>query len=272
MVIVYLSIALLFFSTMEVISKPFMEIIDPFFLTFVRFLIGGSFLMIWVRKKVEFKDVLFLSLIGSINSILSMTLLQLSVKYGNASTAATLIAMNPLFVSLFSPFIAKEKFVLRRFIGLLTGLVGLLVFAQGMVIGDTPFGILTGIASSVTFALYTVLMKKFVSKYDSITATAYSMLFSSIIYGFFLASLGFLKIPPLNLPNSLFFVYAGIGVTGIAYFTFFKAVEKIGATNSSRIFYLKPVLATILSLLFLGEKLGFLKILGMIIIIFSLMI
>jgi len=257
---------------MEVISKPFMEIIDPFFLTFVRFLIGGSFLMVWMRKKVEFKDVLFLSLIGSINSILSMTLLQLSVKYGNASTAATLIAMNPLFVSLFSPFIAKEKFVLRRFIGLLMGLVGLFVFAQGMVVGDTLFGILTGVASSVTFALYTVLMKKFVNKYDSITATAYSMLFSSIIYGFFLTFFGNLKVPMLDLKGWMFMIYAGIGVTGVAYLAFFKAVKKIGITSSSRIFYLKPVLATVLSFVILGEKLGMFKILGMIIIILSMMI
>jgi drug/metabolite transporter (DMT)-like permease len=257
---------------MEVISKPFMETIDPFFLTFIRFLIGGSFLMLWVKKKVLLKDVISLSFIGFLNSGISMTLLQLSVKYGAASTAATLIATNPLFVMMFSPLINKEKLGIKKFIGFLIGLVGLLIFSREKIAEDTTFGILSGLGAGITFALYTTLMKKYVNRYDSITPTAYSMLLSSLIYGLFLIFCRKLEIPILTVSNLLFIGYAGIGVTGIAYFLFFKAVEKIGSISASRVFYLKPVIASILSMIILAEHPGIVKFIGMFMIILSMII
>lgn len=228
--------------------------------------------MLWVKRKIPLKDTISLSFIGLLNSGISMTLLQLSVKYGTASTAATLIAINPLFVSVFAPLINKEKVKIKKFIGLMMGLIGILIFSSGRVAEDTTFGILSGLGAGITFALYTTLMKKYVNKYDSITSTAYSMMFSSFLYGFFLIFSEKLEFPVPTVSNLFFIVYAGIGVTGIAYFLFFKAVEKIGSMNASRVFYLKPVIASILSMIILTEYPGIFKLIGMFIIVVSMIL
>jgi drug/metabolite transporter (DMT)-like permease len=65
-------------------------------------------------------------------------------------------------------------------------------------------------------------------------------------------------------------LYLGIFVTGIAYFTMLESIKRIGASNTMRLFYVKPVIAAFLAVLFLGETFGLVKIAGMVIIIFSL--
>ncbi|HOO34168.1 MAG TPA: EamA family transporter [Thermotogota bacterium] len=270
-------ITLVLFSSLEVVSKPIMGQIDPFTMTFLRFFIGGLFLFIltlFTRRKtdvkMEKKDLLYVILVGCLNCIISMTLLQLSVKSGNASSAAVLISTNPIFTALFARFIAGERLSRKKLIGIGLGLGGILTFSFGMLEGDSLIGIVYGLSAAVTFALYSVLMKKPVKKYGSLRCTAYSGLFPSLIYGVALAASGNMNIPLLDLQGWLIVLYLGIFVTGIAYFTMLESIKRIGASNTMRLFYVKPVLASILAVLFLGEALGVLKITGMAIIIFSL--
>lgn len=266
----YLLFTLLAFSSIEVVSKPLMGKIDPFFMTAFRFLIGGLVLMFFVKEDVEKKDFIPVTFIGILNSVISMTSLQLSVKYSNASTAATLVASNPIFVSLFAWLILKEKYHLRKYIGIFLGFVGLFVFSFGKIAGDSWLGIFYGLLAASTFGLYTVLMRKYTKKYGALKVTAYSSLVSSFVYILLLLSFKQFKIPNIEASNWLIMIYLGLIVTGVAYLTFFKAMEEVGTAQSSRIFFLKPVVATILALILLGEKLSIVKIIGMIIVLFSL--
>lgn len=267
---VYLGVTLLSFSSVEVISKPLMGRIDPFFLTAFRFLLGGLFLAFFLKEPISLKDFLFVTLIGMLNSLVSMTALQLAVKYSNASTAATLVASNPIFVSLFAWLILKEKYRLRKYIGIALGFFGLVVFSFGKLESDSWIGIFFGIFAAVTFGLYTVLMRKYTKKYDALRVNAYSSLSSGLIYLGILYASNTLKIPPFRMREWLIVLFLGFVVTGIAYLTFFKAMETIGAAQSSRIFFLKPVVATALSFILLGEQISFVKVLGMAIILISM--
>ena len=270
-------ITLVLFSSLEVISKPIMGQIDPFTMTFLRFFIGGLFLFLLTLftgknddVKMERKDFVYIILTGCLNCIVSMTLLQLSVKSGNASSAAVLISTNPIFTALFARFIAGENLSRRKLIGIVLGFAGILTFSFGMLEGDTCIGIVFGLSSAVIFALYSVLMKKPVKKYGSLRCTAYSGLFPSLIYGVVLTVSGNLNIPSLDVQGWLIVLYLGIFVTGIAYFTMLESIKRMGASNTMRLFYVKPVLAAFLAVLFLGETFGLVKIAGMVIIIFSL--
>ncbi|MGB9614434.1 MAG: EamA family transporter, partial [Fervidobacterium sp.] len=78
MAYVYLATTLFAFSSIEVFSKPLMGLVDPFFMTAFRFLLGGLILMLFVKEDIELRDFLPISLIGALNSIISMTSLQLA--------------------------------------------------------------------------------------------------------------------------------------------------------------------------------------------------
>ncbi len=266
----YLAFTLFAFSSIEVVSKPLMGIVDPFFMTAFRFLIGGLVLMAFVKNDIEIKDFLPITFVGVLNSVISMTSLQLAVKYSNASTAATLVASNPIFVSLFAWIMLNERYKFRKYVGIGLGFLGLIIFSFGKISGDSWLGIFFGIVAASTFGLYTVLMKKYTKKYNSLVVTAYSSLSSGLVYILLLTIFRKFEIPILSINHWFILIYLGLIVTGVAYLTFFKAIEKIGATQSSRIFFLKPVVATLLAIVFLGEKLSLLKIIGMIIVLFSL--
>jgi len=272
LIYLYLTATLLFWSSMEVLTKPLMSQVDPFFLTFFRFFVGGVFLLVFVRRKIPFKDILSLALVGSINGVLSMSLLQLSVKFSNASTAATLMATNPLFVTVFSLILGKEKLSVKRFLSVAIGLVGIMILSYGRIEGDSIVGLLLGIGAAITFALYAVLMRDFTLKYGSLDATAVSIFSAGLIYGLLLILTRNLRIPQINIPQWLILIYAGVFVTGLAYVTYFKAMEKLGPSRTSLVFYLKPVVASFLALWLLSEPIGAFKIAGTGVIVLALLL
>jgi len=277
MAYLFWSTALLLFSSLEVVSKPIMGQVDPFTMTFMRFFIGGSFLFFissLVKRpgyqKMVKADFLKIVFIGSLNTIFSMTMLQLSIKYGNASSAATLISTSPLFTALFAYLIISEKVSKRKKIGIALGLIGIITFGFGMLEGDSLAGIIFGIIAAVTFGMYSVLLRRHIARYGPLRCTAYSTLIPSLIYGFFLMITGQFTIPVLDTQGWVIIFYLGICVTGIAYYALLEAVNRMGATIAMRLFYVKPVVATTFALIFLSEPVGIVKIIGMGIIIFSL--
>ncbi|MCS7175008.1 DMT family transporter [Pseudothermotoga sp.] len=269
----YLIVTLFFFSSLEVVTKPLSGRIDPFFLTFFRFFAGGIFLTLFSltsRKKIERNDLSKLIAVGCLNGVISMSLLQLSIKHSNASTAATLVAMNPLFVSVFAHAFGKDKLTRKAILAISLGAIGVLVLSSANVAGDSPFGIFCGIAASITFALYTVLMRDFSVKYGALLATSISTLAAGLVYGALLAVFGRLSVPSLSWPDWSILLYVGIGITGVAYVTFFKAMQRFGPVRTSLVFYLKPALASFLAAIFLSETISAQKVLGTIIVVLSL--
>lgn len=268
----FLAFTLLAFSSIEVLSKPLMEKVDPFFMTALRFLIGGGVLSLFTKERLPRKDLLGVTLVGALNSMVSMTSLQLSVKFSNASTAATLVASHPIFVSLFAIFLLRERYRLTRYVGIALGFLGVVIFSLGRLSGDSPSGIFFGILAAATFGLYTVLMRRYTKKYSPTVVTAYSSLCSALVYFAVLSFTGRLRLPTLELAEWALMFYFGAVVTGLAYYTYFKAMGWVGATQSSRIFFLKPIVATILAWGFLGEAFGFVRTLGMLVVVVSMML
>jgi len=60
----------------------------------------------------------------------------------------------------------------------------------------------------------------------------------------------------LTLPAILGILYIGIGSTAIAFFLWNKSFELLDAATASLFFFAQPVVGTLLSAIFLGEKLG----------------
>ena len=90
----------LLFSTMEVACKVAGNDLDPFQLTFLRFLIGGLILLpfgIAEMKKKEIKlnhkDLLKLLGVGTIGIPISMVLFQIGIMNCNASSASVMFSI-----------------------------------------------------------------------------------------------------------------------------------------------------------------------------------
>jgi len=255
-----LGITILMFSTLEVVTSTLNGLINPLQLTFLRFLIGGVVLLPLVIKKKEklrAKDLLFFLALGILNILISMGSLQLSISMGKASTAAILISSNPIFVLLFSSILLKEKVTFNRIICILLGIAGItLIIYKGNVGGDTAVSLTLAIIASLTFGLYTVLGKLKSEGINSITMICLSSIFGSLMYVPILLWRG---IPLFNIPQGAFLkiLYLGVFLSGIAYVTYMEALRILSASKGAMVFFLKPVIASMLAVVFLGESMSF---------------
>ena len=257
----YLLITIILFSTYEVVSKTLVNKADPFQVNFLRFFIGGVLLFIILLVKgdiaIKLKELGYVAVVGIINVVLSMNLLQLSLNIPNskASIAAVIFSSNPIFVTVFAAIIDRERIRLYKVIGLMFGVFGVIMISiNGMKLGVLDLkSPLLALGSAILYGLYTVLGGKVSSKIGSLKMNSYSFILGSLAL---LPFLIFFRLPVLKFDYSATYqlIYLSLLVTGVAYLTYFMGLSIIGASKGSLVFFLKPVLATIFSVIILRER------------------
>ncbi len=264
----YLVFTVLAFSSIEIIANPIRKMVEPAMLTFWRFALGSLFLFPFLLfrdtkalLKLTSRDYIALFFLGALNIIFSMGAHAICMKYAKASTAAILIAANPIATNLFSWLILSEKMDKRRILALAMGFFGILLMVlKPDSATDTNLGIAAGIASMIGFGLYTVLSKKLVIKHGSLTVTVISCITALIGYIPMIILGNYQFFPPTESWGSL--LALGIFGSGLGYITFFKALEVLPAGKTSYLFFFKPPTSIFLAWLILGEKVLWPAILG----------
>jgi len=257
----YLANTIILFSTYEVVSKTLVNKVNPFQINFIRFFIGGIILLAFLAVKknvfIGLKDLGATALIGIINVVISMNLIQISLfmEGAKASVVAVIFSSNPIFVSLIAVLIDKEKINYIKLIGLIMGVVGIFaIFFEDISLSGTDFiSPLLAMLSAAFFGLYTVLGRKVSVRIGSLKMNAYSFIIGSLTL---LPILAFFKMPVIRFDHSAMgqIIYLSVFVTGIAYLTYFKGLSIAGAGKGSLVFFVKPVLASVIAIVYLKEQ------------------
>lgn len=260
---------------MEVALKIVGVQLDAFQLTWVRFMIGGLFLLpfaIWEIKKyktvITKKDFIYMALMGIVNICISMIFFQLGVIHSKASTAAVIFCMNPMFTLIFAHFITEEKLNRNKIIALVFGLLGIVSMINPFHIepGNTLIGAGYSTLAALFFGLYSAMGRITIKRLRGLTQTSISFLIGSV---FMFPILLFLDRPifeGINTGNIGLVFYVGIIVTGIGYLLYFLAMEASDAATASIVFFVKPALAPIIAVIILHEAVGLNGIIGILLI------
>lgn len=262
----YLIFTILAFSSIEIIANPIRNQVSPMLITFWRFAIGSIFLLplIFFRRQTnQLNRIELLKLfgLGVLNIIISMGAHAVCMKHAKASTAAILIAANPIATNFFAWLILREAMPMRRIIALAVGLSGIvMIAARPDNATDTTLGIAAGIVAMFGFGLYTVLSKGMVAKHGSVKVTTLSCLTALAAYIPILLIKGQGLIPDTAAWPRL--LTLGIFGSGLGYVTFFKALEAMPAGKASYLFFFKPPVALLLAWMVLGEKPALAAIIG----------
>lgn len=281
----------LLFSTMEISLKLVSGQFNPIQLIFLRFLIGSlmlSPLAVRSLKKREIKlnrnDFAFFFLTGFICVVVSMSFYQLSVLYCRASTVAILFSCNPLFVIPLAYFILKEKIYKHTVATIILSTAGIIFILNPMNMSDNAVGIAFSLFAAVTFALYSVIGKLKSSRYGSTVLNCFTFLMGSIEMlvfialskNVFISSLlidkgfnVFVNIPAIggiSVSSLPALIYIGVFVTGLGYMFYFLAMDEVSASAASMVFFIKPAIAPVLSLIILHEPLAINTIIGIVLI------
>ena len=247
--LVYILLTALIFTTLEPVSKLIAAQVDPFAITFLRFFVGGLILLPFsfmaIKKKnirMNAKDIGILSALGVLCICISMPLLQYAVRQAESpALIAIVFSANSVFTILLSTVFLKEKITLMKIFAILLCFAGVLICTD-FSSGNHLSSILLALAAALTFSLYTVLSKKFMTKITGIIQTGFSFLIGSAVL---LVGLLFMNIPILASVNGdtiFHLLYLGIVVTGIGYWSYFRAMDKASAMAASLVFFIKPIL------------------------------
>lgn len=130
----FIALATLFFSTMEIALKEVAGLFNPVQLNLTRFLIGGLVLIPFARRMLRKRGVRIdgLSLVklaglGFLGIVVSMTLYQLAVENTNASVVAVLFSCNPVFVLVFAGLILRTQILRQHVMALVLECLGILI-------------------------------------------------------------------------------------------------------------------------------------------------
>jgi len=273
--------AAVLFSTMEVASKVVSNSFTPLQIMFWRFLIGGMVLLPFAlheikKREIRFTkgDLLYFVILAVVGVSLCMPLYQIAVKGLQASTASIIISMNPVFAMLMAHFVVDEKFTSRKLLVILISAVGLILVANpfGNLDGNTPKGLILMTVATFLFGCFGALGKIRISKFGGLVQTSVTFLVASIINVVVLLICGQLLPAGVTLNSGLVMLYLGIGVTGLGYLCYLKAIEYCGPSKASIAFFLKPPLAALVAALFLHEAITWRIVAGAALIVVSSML
>ncbi len=172
---------------------------------------------------------------------------------------ASLLALGtPIFITAAAAWLLKDAFTKNKAWGLVLGLSGaalLLVNATNTRIGDNVvLGDLFIIINSVSYALYFVLVKPLMAKYNPVHVVRWVFMFGGLMilpFGWndFLAT-DFNALTPLAWWAM---VAVTIGATFIAYMGNIYSLKYLGPSITGSYIYSQPVFATFIAIAFLGE-------------------
>ena len=247
--ILYVIITAVLFTTFVPVCKLFSDVIDPYAITALRFFIGSLILLPFtvgeiVKKKIRLqgKDYLVMTLLGVLFICVSMVLLQMAVKMADSpALIAIIFSANSVFTIILSVLFLKVKVTKLNTAGIILCIFGVVLCAD-FTRGSNAVSVILGLLSAITFSIYTVLAKKYMTKVSGVIQTGISFFTGSAILLIILLLCGINVTNGINSSNILLFLYVAIFVTGVGYASYFAAMKAGGAQLAAISFMVKPIL------------------------------
>lgn len=245
----------------------------PFTLTFFRFFIAAVtvfwLLRYWYpdRWRLEKREIVPLIILGLIGIFGYHALFFSCLKYTTAINSSLIAAVNPMLTAVIAAIFLSERLTPLRIFGIALsffGVVCTITDGKWEVITSMTFnaGDLLMLGAVICWAVYGVLNRRVMDKYD----------IPPIKLNFYVFIVGCLISIPFSLweqPGSLLrhttfggwmsIFYMAICSSVMAYVFFSTAVKAIGAPRTAIFINLIPVFTIILSVVFLGEAFGWIK-------------
>ena len=246
-----------------------------------RGILGVAFLLAFIRmKKIKMdgdsiRNHWKILVISGAFIGLNWVLLFESYRYTSVAVATLCYYMAPIFVMMVSPFLLKEKLTAKKIVCVMAALLGM-VFVSGVLDGGISDiselkGVLFGLGAAALYASV-VLMNQKLRKVPTYDKTIMQLAMAAVVlvpYIFVAEDLFAVTLTPLIV---VMLLIVGVVHTGIAYALYFGSMNDLKAQTVALFSYIDPIVAIILSALFLKEPMTIYSGIGAVLVLGATMI
>lgn len=274
---IYLLIASFLWGTSFIAGKIAYNMLDPSLVVAIRYVLASIILLpvtisFMRQEKAAFnrKDFFMLILLGILTYPLTSMLQFLGLSFTSASSATTIIGIEPVMITIIGFIFFKEKTSpIVFFLGIIAFFGVVLTVGVSALENVSFFGCFLVFLSTIVVSFWVRLSKKILAKINSNYYTALTIqlgtLFALPIMLFLVKSWEI----HYSLKGIIALIYLVVGCSIGAGWFWNKGLEKSEASKSGLFLALEPVFGILLAVLILGEKLNFLSIIGIILVILS---
>lgn len=257
-----LAVAMLLWASSFIALKFAFASYSPMLVIWLRMVIACLCFVFFIRPFMRFEyhkgDWKLLMVMSLLEPCLYFILEAEALLNTSASQAGTITALLPLLIAGAAYFIVDERVTSRQLCGFFVAFAGVLWLSFGSEINESApdplWGNFLEFLAMCCAALYSVLLKRFSSRYSAVFLTAFPAMVGAV---FFLPFQFFLPLPDtLEWRGASAIVYLGTCVTLGAYLCYNYSISRIPVTIAGSFGNLIPVFTVILAWLILDEQLA----------------
>lgn len=222
----------------------------------------AGLLLIALSRQLPPRDWLGrLAVLGTLNFALFWAALFVAAYRLPGGVAATLGAVQPLFVLLMARVLLGTPLSARGIGVALAGIVGVALLVLGPRATLDPVGVAAALIGALSMALGVVLTGKWRPAVPALTFTAWQLTAGGLI----VLPVALIAEPPLPVPslaNIAGFLWLGLAGSALSYFLWFRGIARLGPATVTSFGFLSPLTAVLLGALILGERLSAVQTLG----------
>ncbi|MGQ9485803.1 MAG: DMT family transporter [Desulfosoma sp.] len=244
--------------------------VTPYQVVQMRVTLAAGLLFLWLvvsaprKLRIAWRDVVYFMILG----ITGLAMVQFTYFYTiskiKVAAAILLEYLAPVLIALYSVTIAREKLTWPTMVAVTGATLGCYLVVGGYNLNLfhlNKVGLLSGLASAVSFAWYSVHGEHGMRRYSPWTVLFYAFFFAALFWN--------IAHPPLEAFRHAYapvqwawILYIAVLGTLMPFGLYFHGINLIRSTRASITATLEPILAGFVSYFFLGETLERLQIIG----------
>jgi len=175
-----------------------------------------------------------------------------AIKHSNAATATVLQFAGPIMIALYLAIRNKQFPKKNEFLAIILAIMGtFLLVTHGQInkLSISATALFYGISSAVTLAIYTMQPRQLLEKYNSATVVGWGMFIGGVVFSFLKTPWQVPGIWDASTFSSIAFII--LFATLIAFYSYLNAVKLIGGQKTSLLSSAEPLVAVLISVIWL---------------------
>lgn len=241
---------------------------QPFLAALLRVLPAGLILVACTRILPKGKDWLKIAVLGILNVGLMQAMIFVAAYRLPGGLAAILAAIQPIIVMVLMSVVAKMQLPNAAWIAGVTGFIGMIIMLYSPNMQADMIGVIAALTGALSMACGTFFSRYWKVDLPLFAFTGWQLLFAGIfILPIFLVMESW---PTMTLMNVTGYVYLCLFGAILAYILWFQGIKQLSPAIVSSLGLLTPVSAFFLGWIFLNQKLSWVLLVGLVIILGSI--